>query len=187
MDFERLGPLMDLVPYRHAARLAGLLGGARLVLDVGGGTGRIARRLRGAGARIVVADVSRGMLGRARTRGFDVVLADAAALPFRTASADAAIAVDAFHHFPAQEAAMREMARVARERIVIEEFDPASWQGRLIERIERAARFGSTFREPPRLARMAEEAGLAPRIERHSARDYALVALRTPVGSNRKG
>lgn len=166
---------MDLAPYPHGARLRALVGDGALALDVGGGTGRIARRL--SHERVLVLDVERRMLQRARRRGFDVVLADAAALPVRDAAVDLALMVDALHHVRDQERALREAARVLRAqgRVVLEEFDPDSFGGRWIERLERLARFGSTFRRPDELRRMTEDAGLDARLVRHSARDYAVV------------
>jgi ubiquinone/menaquinone biosynthesis C-methylase UbiE len=63
--------------------------GAASVLDAGGGTGLLREQLvahaSGWGAaRFVVADLSTGMLLRARARGQDVVQADVRRLPFRT-------------------------------------------------------------------------------------------------------
>jgi SAM-dependent methyltransferase len=81
------------------------------VLDVGTGGGHVARRLREAGAQVVTVDTAPGMEPD--------VLAPADHLPFADASFDAVACRIAAHHFPDVLAAVREMARVARHRVVI--------------------------------------------------------------------
>ena len=81
------------------------------VLDVATGGGHVARRLREAGAKVVTVDAAPGMEPDA------IALADH--LPFADASFDAVACRIAAHHFPDVLAAVREMARVARDRVVI--------------------------------------------------------------------
>jgi ubiquinone/menaquinone biosynthesis C-methylase UbiE len=81
------------------------------VLDVATGGGHVARRLRERGATVVTVDPAPGM-------GADTT-APAEDLPFADASFDAVACRLAGHHFADVEAAMREMARVARRRVVV--------------------------------------------------------------------
>ena len=81
------------------------------VLDVATGGGHVARRLREAGATVVTVDPAPGMKAD--------VLAPADHLPFADASFDAVASRLAAHHFPDVLAAVKEMARVAADRIVI--------------------------------------------------------------------
>jgi SAM-dependent methyltransferase len=81
------------------------------VLDVATGGGHVARRLREAGAVVVTVDAAPGMQPD--------VIAPADHLPFADASFDAVACRIAPHHFPDVLAAVREMARVARDRVVI--------------------------------------------------------------------
>jgi SAM-dependent methyltransferase len=83
------------------------------VLDVATGGGHVARRLREAGAEVVTVDAAPGMQP-------DVV-APADHLPFADASFDVVACRIAAHHFPDALAAVKEMARVARDRVVIED------------------------------------------------------------------
>src|SRR4029079_5152147 len=83
------------------------------VLDVATGGGHVARRLREAGADVVTTDVAPGMQPD--------VIAPADHLPFADASFDVVVCRIAAHHFPDALAAMKEMARVARDRVVIED------------------------------------------------------------------
>jgi SAM-dependent methyltransferase len=81
------------------------------VLDVATGGGHVARRLREAGATVVTVDPAPGMKAD--------VLAPADHLPFADGSFDAVASRLAAHHFPDVLAAVKEMARVAADRIVI--------------------------------------------------------------------
>lgn len=81
------------------------------VLDVATGGGHVARRLREAGAKVVTVDPAPGMEAD--------VIAPAEHLPFADGSFDAVACRLGAHHFPDVLAALREMARVARGRVVI--------------------------------------------------------------------
>ena len=81
------------------------------VLDVATGGGHVARRLREAGAQVVTVDPAPGMEPD--------VIAPADHLPFADSSFDAVACRIAAHHFPDVLAAVKEMARAARHRVVI--------------------------------------------------------------------
>lgn len=83
------------------------------VLDVATGGGHVARRLREAGAEVVTADASPGM-------GPDVVC-PAEHLPFADDSFDVVVTRIAPHHFGSIREAVGEMARVARDLVVVED------------------------------------------------------------------
>ncbi|HET9114645.1 MAG TPA: class I SAM-dependent methyltransferase [Gaiellaceae bacterium] len=86
-------------------------GPAVTVLDVATGGGHVARRLREAGAQVVTVDAAPGMEPDA--------IAPADHLPFADSSFDAVACRIAAHHFPDALAAVKEMARVARHRVVV--------------------------------------------------------------------
>jgi SAM-dependent methyltransferase len=81
------------------------------VLDVATGGGHVARRLREAGATVVTVDAAPGMVPD--------VIAPADHLPFADASFDVVACRIAAHHFPDVLAAVKEMARVASDRVVV--------------------------------------------------------------------
>jgi len=81
------------------------------VLDVATGGGHVARRLREAGATVVTTDPAPGM-------GADTT-APAESLPFADGSFDAVACRLAAHHFSDAVAAVKEMARVSRSRVVV--------------------------------------------------------------------
>jgi SAM-dependent methyltransferase len=85
--------------------------GVSTALDVATGGGHVARRLREVGLQVVTADPAPGMRP-------DVVCR-AEALPFADASFDVVVTRVAAHHFADIRAAVRELARVARDRVLV--------------------------------------------------------------------
>jgi SAM-dependent methyltransferase len=102
-EAHREGPDLDL--------LVDWAAGARTALDVGSGGGHVARRLREAGLEVVSSDPAPGMRP-------DVVC-QAESLPFADRSFDVVACRVAAHHFGDVDAALREMARVASERVLV--------------------------------------------------------------------
>jgi SAM-dependent methyltransferase len=100
----------------HDAVLQALDPAAGRVLDIGCGTGELARRIRDErpATAVVGCDFSAGMLARARAKNQAAswIQGDACRLPFRDGSFDVVISTEAFHWFPDQEAAVREARRV---------------------------------------------------------------------------
>jgi demethylmenaquinone methyltransferase/2-methoxy-6-polyprenyl-1,4-benzoquinol methylase len=160
--FDLFAPLYDLLmpPADDLALRKGFAVAERdldRILEVGGGSGRVARTV---GATVV--DPSRGMLRRARTKQLETVQASATDLPHPDGSADAVFVVDALHHFPDPERCLEEMARVLAPGgvLVVTEFDRSTRLGRALEAAETAVRFDSTFYTAAELETMIEAAGL---------------------------
>jgi SAM-dependent methyltransferase len=146
------------------------------ILDVGGGTGRNALPLRGAGASVVVCDASLGMLRRAFERQLPGVLADVAHLPFAAGVFDRVLVVDAYHHFvepdpeTAQTLAISELLRILNRggRLLIEEPNTNKWQTRLIAVVEAILLMGSRFVAPEILiTRVVRQGGRCILREEH--------------------
>ncbi len=104
---------LDSLWRRRTVQLLGLPAGA-LVLDVGCGTGDLVRALGRASARPVGIDISAGMLTHARAGKGSLIRGDAAALPFPTASFDAAVSGFALRNFSDLAAVLGELGRVVR-------------------------------------------------------------------------
>jgi SAM-dependent methyltransferase len=102
-DEHREGPDLDLLVEWAA--------GARTALDVATGGGHVARRLREAGIEVVSCDAAPGMRPDVVCRVED--------LPFADAGFDVVTSRLGAHHFKDVEAAVREMARVAREAVLV--------------------------------------------------------------------
>ena len=122
-------PLARLKHRRDTALVLALLRaspGVERVLDLPAGTGRLLPALRAAGYRTVGADVALEMLraGRAlRSERAALVQADAARLPFSSASFDAVVSLRFLFHLTAEERrrVLVEMRRVARDGVVVGE------------------------------------------------------------------
>jgi SAM-dependent methyltransferase len=84
-----------------------------MVIDVGTGAGHTARALREAGCTVVTADSAPGMRPDVICRAEDI--------PFADDTFDAAVSRIAPHHFEDVQAAIRELARVARDVVAIED------------------------------------------------------------------
>jgi SAM-dependent methyltransferase len=102
-DAHRSGDDLDL--------LVGWAAGARTALDVATGGGHVARRLREEGIEVVTSDPAPGMQPDVITPAED--------LPFADGSFDVVACRTAAHHFSDVRAAVREMARVSRDRVLI--------------------------------------------------------------------
>lgn len=96
------------------------------ILDIAAGTGTSSLPLQEAGAEVVAADFSLGMLrhGRTRQEGLPFAAADAMQLPFADASFDVVTMSFGLRNVADTAAALREFARVTRPggRVVICEF-----------------------------------------------------------------
>ncbi|MBX6312006.1 MAG: class I SAM-dependent methyltransferase [Isosphaeraceae bacterium] len=124
--YDQLAPIYDRrwAYYTEAtlrATLDGLdLAGRVRFLDLGAGTGELARRLLGRwpDREIIGVDLSRAMLvqglAKLALRRWRPVQGDAARLPFPDGVFDALLCTNAFHHFQAPRAALAEMHRVLR-------------------------------------------------------------------------
>lgn len=89
-----------------------------IVVDLGCGTGRIARFLAGSDRRVIAIDRSRRMLDKAGATldGATTTLlrCDAREIPIRDASVDSVVCSGVLHHIPDLPAAMQEIARLLR-------------------------------------------------------------------------
>ena len=111
---------------RIAARIADALRDARSVVNVGAGAGSYEP----ADTRVVAVEPSAEMIRQRPAGSAPPVRGVAERLPLRDRSVDAAMAVLTLHHWPDWRAGIREMTRVARDRIVIftwEDEHPPFW------------------------------------------------------------
>lgn len=107
---------------RLARLIAGELQDARTVVNVGAGTGAYEPVDR----FVVAVEPSSVMLQQRPPGAAPAAQAIAEQLPFRDGAFDAAMAVLTVHHWSDQHAGMRELSRVARERIVVLTWDASS-------------------------------------------------------------
>jgi len=166
-----LGQKLD----RAVAGLPPLAGAT--VVDVCCGSGMEAEYLARRGARVLAVDLSEGAARRARRRaaayGLDylVVVGDAERLPVRTQAADVAFVHDGLHHLDDPLVGVRELARVARAAVSVNEPAAAALTRAavglgLAQDREEAGNPVRRLR-PAEAARVLEAAGFAVRAERY--------------------
>jgi SAM-dependent methyltransferase len=104
---------------RIASAILEALGDAESVVNVGAGAGSYEPRDR----HVVAVEPSATMIAQRPPDAAEAVQGSAAHLPFADKSFDAALAILTIHHWPDQEAGLKEMARVARKRCVVLTWD----------------------------------------------------------------
>jgi SAM-dependent methyltransferase len=122
-DYDRIGRTYAKTRRpdpRIARQIAGALGDARSVVNVGAGTGAYEPRDRD----VVAVEPSSVMLRKRPLDAAPAVQGSAEAIPFADGAFDAALAVLTMHHWSDWRAGVAEMRRVARHRIVMLTFDP---------------------------------------------------------------
>ncbi|HSF29399.1 MAG TPA: methyltransferase domain-containing protein [Candidatus Tectomicrobia bacterium] len=106
---------------RLAARICRALGAAETVVNVGAGAGSYEPLDR----HVMAVEPSLTMIQQRPRGSAPVVRASANHLPFKDGAFAAALAVLTVHHWPDRARGLRELARVARERVVVVTWDPA--------------------------------------------------------------
>lgn len=152
--------------------------GGRL-LDVGGGTGALAKRLAvSLAVHVTVLDPTPEMISRLDgTEGVDGVLGAAEAMPFDTDAFGALIVTDAFHHFRDQEGAVREFVRVVRPGggIVVLDLDPGGLVMRGIVIAEKLLGEPGTFFSPDEMCDFMARQGVVGECTRMRGASYRYV------------
>ena len=173
--FDLLAPLYDrAIPF---ARLDLMLKLVQLpvdgiLLDAGGGTGRVAEALKPYTRDVLVADLSAGMLSQSRRKKLTALLAPSEKLPFASGTFPRIIMVDALHHVINQRETIAELWRVLETggRLVIEEPDIRTLTVKFVALVEKLALMRSHFISPPAIASyFPPEARVTIEIESYNA------------------
>ncbi len=129
------------------------------LLDVGGGTGRVAHTLLPYAAGVTVVDLSFKMLREAWLKpGLMFAMAASEDLPYPAESFDAIIMVDAFHHVIDQQQTLNELFRVLKPggTIVVKEPDILTFAVKLIAIFEKLLLMRTHIISGEQIARMFE-------------------------------
>jgi SAM-dependent methyltransferase len=123
VDYERIGVGYGEIRRTDpqiAARIEAALGDARSVLNVGAGTGSYEPSAR----EVTAVEPSAEMIAQRPAGAAAAVQAGAERLPFEDDGFDAAMAIFSDHHWRDRSTGLREMARVARRRVLLLNMDP---------------------------------------------------------------
>ncbi len=158
MPFDHFGLIAPLFSRARYSSLETMLKQAKLptpgrVLDVGGGTGRVANAVREYAGDVVIADPSLGMLRQADRTQLGLACSNSESLPFPSETFERVIMVDALHHVINHGETAREMCRVLKPggRIVIEEPDIRTFFVKLIAVAEKLLLMRSHFLSPSKI------------------------------------
>jgi ubiquinone/menaquinone biosynthesis C-methylase UbiE len=128
-----------------------------LLLDAGGGTGRISKTLKGFVSKVILLDLSFDMLRQAKDHQ-DIFLINSTTetIPFGDGQFQIILLIDAFHHVLSQEITVRELWRVLKPggSFIIIEPDVNLTIVKLVALIEKLALMRSHFRKPEDIARL---------------------------------
>jgi len=162
--YDRVIGLPDVERLRHVLRLPT----DGLMLDAGGGTGRVSSLLRPLVGNVVVSDLSRLMLKQAQRKGAMLpVRAHVERLPFSDGIFARVLVVDSLHHFCDQREALSDLLRVLQPggRLVIEEPNINRFAVKVVACMEKLTLMGSHFYSPQEIRDMIEVHGVTACIE----------------------
>lgn len=164
--FDTVAPIYDLVmPKKRPDEFLGFLdaGANDAILEVGAGTGRIAKHYASKARSCVLLEPSPRMQQRARriVPHAHHVQGTAEHMEFEDGTFCKAICFDSIHHWTRQERGLEEVLRVLKPGglLAVVEVDPSTFWGRKVQWMERCLGMKSTFHAPDRLMRMIEGAG----------------------------
>jgi len=149
-----------------------------IVLDAGGGTGRVSQYLRGKAAQIVVADESYEMLREAQKKvGLQPVLSYTEVLPFKNGAFDCIIMVDALHHVSDQLRTSKELWRILNlgGTLIIEEPDIHYLGVKLIALAEKIILMRSHFLSPQQITHLFQGKASFVRLEKENALAWIII------------
>ena len=156
--FAAIAPLYARVTYSktNIMREVAELPVKGILLDVGGGTGRVSSAIRDLVDEVVIADVSFGMLKEAPRAALKPVCGGSESLPFADNSFERVIMVDALHHVIDHADSAREMFRVLKPGglLVIEEPDIRTFGVKLIALAEKLLLMRSHFLAPDQIMKL---------------------------------
>jgi demethylmenaquinone methyltransferase/2-methoxy-6-polyprenyl-1,4-benzoquinol methylase len=164
--FDLISPLYDLVFGRRIDNeivTFADLKSDQVLLDIGGGTGRVSILFKENFSKIFVIDSSVNMLKEAKAKGLSTLNSNSERLPFDDESVHRIIMVDALHHVKNQEETLREMWRILKPqgKIIIEEPDINNFIVKLIALGEKILLMRSHFIAPKEIAEMFNHQKLA--------------------------
>jgi len=151
-----------------------------LLLDLGGGTGRLSTELDNQSNGCIILDRSFEMLQQASQKSKQLLIVQGVGenLPFKENSIPQIFLNDTLHHIHFQNDTIANCYNILKPegRLFIREYDPDQWRTRFLIFFEWVLRFGSTFLSPYKLEEICQNCGFSVEWQRLSKSTYMLSA-----------
>lgn len=152
---------------------------ANLLLDLGGGTGRVAEQLQNHVTECIVFDSSFEMLLQAKNKSDRLLIIQGMGddLPFRANSIKQIFLNDTLHHIREQKETLEESFRVLQPggKLIIREFDKSYFWNFILRFLEFIVGFKSKFYSPKQLTAICEEIGFKVSWEKPNKTTFILI------------
>lgn len=161
--FDLIAPFYEMViPAAHTEELVqiGNFPVAGLILDIGGGTGRVAKVLAQIQKDIIILDSSHAMLRMAKNHHrIQPLRGNAEQLPFPRNYFERVMMIDSFHHLADHRMAINEAWRVLKPNgiLILQEPDIEQWGGKAIAIFEKALFMRSHLFSAKRVLEMLDD------------------------------
>ncbi len=182
--FGLIAPFYDrAIPVRYADRIINMcaLPVDGVILDAGGGTGRVANVLKDYAGGVVVSDLSMKMLLQAKQKdGLRLTCAHTECLPYPGYYFERVIMIDALHHVCDHAETALEMWRVLKPggRIIIEEPDIREFSVKLLAIGEKLALMRSHFISPEVIASLFDYPNATITFEKDGFNAWVIIEKR---------
>lgn len=151
-----------------------------LILDLGGGTGRVSQDLASNTNGCIILDLSYKMLIQAKrkSRSMFIIQGLSQNLPFRERSLKQIFLNDTLHHIADQEGTLKDCFAIldSEGKLIIREYDKKKLSTKFLIFFEKLVRFGSKFLSPSQLSEMCTEQGFKAEFHRPSKSTFILIA-----------
>ncbi|GAB4167628.1 MAG: hypothetical protein Kow00108_00120 [Calditrichia bacterium] len=130
-----------------------------LVLDAGGGTGRFTHIFKPTSGLIMVLDIEKRMVEKAKDKHLIPIQGAVENMPIQTESIDVVFIIDAFHHFTDHLYTLSECYRILKPggSLIIEEPDISTFPVKIVAFLEKIVFMRSHFYSPTEIHRMMEQ------------------------------
>ncbi|MEI6290533.1 MAG: class I SAM-dependent methyltransferase [Chloroflexota bacterium] len=177
--FGLIAPIYDkAIPFSRLQKMIELLDLPvdGILLDAGGGTGRVTIGLKPYLQNIFVTDLSEKMLAQSIQKGLPALKAILEHLPYAIDTFDRVIMVDALHHVYDQSETIQELLRVLKPGgiLLIEEPDLMTWQVKILAIVEKLLLMRSHFLSPEEICRIIP-AGYSVDLKREGYNSWIIV------------
>lgn len=153
-----------------------------LLLDLGGGTGRVATHFLNYVNECLVLDRSFEMLKQAQKKSSELILVQGTsdAMPFRANTIKQIFVNDTLHHVHRQRETLEDSYTILRSggNLIIRDYDRKYFWNILLILFEKILRFGSKFFTPYELEQVCEEIGFNVSWKRLTKGTYLLTAVK---------